>query len=210
MKTEINTIAVIGAGPAGREFALAAVRAGYRTVLEDISENRLDEAIAWIQLAVQKGTQRGAAAGTASAILSANLVAARTMEAALREADLIIETAADEMETKIELFTIFDKFAKPNAIFASNTVSLPIAEMAAVTFCAERCVGLHVFIAPGNSPALGLVYAPETSEETIAACREVGRRMSREVLLIQESQNGAGGDSQQPESSATWKRMGQT
>jgi hypothetical protein len=67
-----------------------------------------------------------------------------------------------------------------------------------------------LFLAPGSVPALGLVRAPETSEETIAACRKVGRRMGREVLLIHGSENGTGGNSQQPASSATWKRMGQT
>jgi 3-hydroxybutyryl-CoA dehydrogenase len=92
------------------------------------------------------------------------------------------------MEVKIELFTIFDKFAKPGAIFASTATSLSITEMAAVTFCPERCIGMHFMADAQNAGRLELVKGLETSEETIAACREVGRRMSREVCLLSDEQ----------------------
>jgi 3-hydroxybutyryl-CoA dehydrogenase len=91
------------------------------------------------------------------------------------------------MEMKLELFTIFDKFAKPGSIFASNTSSLSITEMAAVTFCPERCVGMHFFNPVPKMKLLEVVKALETSEETIAACRQVGRRMGKEVVVVRES-----------------------
>jgi 3-hydroxyacyl-CoA dehydrogenase len=118
----------------------------------------------------------------------ANLTTAASAEDASREADLIIEAVADEMEMKIELFTIFDKFAKPGAIFASTTTSLSISEMAAVTFCPERCIGMRFFGDAPNANRLELVKAGETSEETIAACREVVRRMGKQVLVTREEQ----------------------
>jgi 3-hydroxyacyl-CoA dehydrogenase len=111
------------------------------------------------------------------------------------------------MEMKIEMFTIFDKFAKPDAIFANSSPSLSIAELAAVTFCPERCIGLRFVpsrnvaqpVAQGGVPgalrlvgmcgkdtALELVRAPQTSEETVARCREVGRRMGKEVIVVAE------------------------
>src|SRR5258705_13542637 len=100
MGTEIQTIAVIGAGRDGRETACAALRAGYRTMLEDVSDLRLEQAVEWI--------------ASVSADASSRLVLSRTIEGAIREADLLIEAVAEEMEIKIEMFTIFDKFAKPN------------------------------------------------------------------------------------------------
>jgi 3-hydroxyacyl-CoA dehydrogenase len=173
MATEIRTIAVIGAGHDGREFAYAALRAGYRTILEDVSDSRLEQAIAWI--------------ASVDADASSRLVASRTVEAAVREADLIIEAVADEMEMKIEMFTIFDKFVKPDAILASSSRSVPIAELVAVTFCPEHCVGMRFVSVAGHADALELVRTPRTSEKTIARCREVGLRMGKDVAVAAES-----------------------
>jgi 3-hydroxybutyryl-CoA dehydrogenase len=169
MTAEIKTIAVIGASELGREFASAALLAGYRVILEDVSENRLARAVDWIARANPYARLR--------------LVLASTVEGAVREADLIIEAVAEEMEMKIEMFSIFDKFAKPNAIFASSSSSLSIAELAAVTFCPERCVGLRLVSSSPQMDAVELARTPQTSEEIIARCREVGRRMGKEIIV---------------------------
>ena len=84
------------------------------------------------------------------------------------------------------MFTIFDKFAKPNAILASPTEELSIADLASVTFCPERCIGLRFAPRDAKETALELVRTPETSVATIAACREVGRRMRKEVTVVRE------------------------
>jgi len=106
---------------------------------------------------------------------------------AIRDADLIIEAVPEEMEMKLELFTIFDKFAKPNAIFASNTSSLSITDMSDVTVCRDRCIGMHFFNPVPKMKLLELVKTPFTSEETLATCREVGRRMGKEVVVVKDS-----------------------
>lgn len=172
MTKEIVTIAVIGAGDLGREIAALALLAGYCTILEDVSESRL-EGVA-------------AAVSRLGGGLGSHLITANTVEDAVRDADLILEAVAEEMEIKIELFTIFDKFAKPGAIFASSSPSLSIADMASVTFCAERCIGMRFPAAAAGRNGLELVCAPETSEETAATCREVARRMGKEIIVVQE------------------------
>ena len=175
MPSEIQTIAVIGAGNQGRAIAMAALLGGYRTILEDVSENRLKRAAAWIA----GGANVGAEARS-------RLVLASKIEEAVREADLIVEAVAEEMEMKIEMFTIFDKFAKPDAIFASSSPSLAIAELAAVTFCPERCIGMRFASKTGHADTLELVRTPQTSEETVARCRAVGLRMGKEVMVVAE------------------------
>src|SRR5258708_18721982 len=112
MVSDIQTIAVIGAGDVGREIALACLLGGYRTILEDISESRLERAAACI-----------ADRANASAQASSRLRIASNVEEAVREADLIIEAGAAEMEMKVEMFTIFDKIAKPDGIFSSHPAS---------------------------------------------------------------------------------------
>src|SRR5258708_16564450 len=140
MASDIQTIAVIGAGEVGREIALACLLGGYRTILEDISESRLERAAAWI-----------ADRANASAQARSRLRTASNIEEAVREADLIIEAVAEEMEMKIEMFTIFDKFAKPDAIFGSSSPSLSISEFGAVTFFPQRCLGLRFVSSAGQS-----------------------------------------------------------
>jgi 3-hydroxybutyryl-CoA dehydrogenase len=171
MTNGIQTIAVIGAGEQGREIACDALLAGYRTLLEDVSENRLQRAADWIANVSTEARSR--------------LVLASKIEEAVREADLLIEAVADEMEMKIEMFTIFDKFAKPNAILASTSRSVSIAELAEVTFCRERCIGMRFLSSPGES-ALELTCTADTSETTIAACQEVGRRLGKDVTILKD------------------------
>ncbi len=109
------------------------------------------------------------------------------MEDVCREADLLIEAVPEEMEVKLEIFTIFDKFAKPGAILASNTSSLSVTEMASITFRAEDCIGMHFFNPVPKMKLLEIVRALETSEATLQTCVEVGRRMGKEVVVIRES-----------------------
>jgi 3-hydroxybutyryl-CoA dehydrogenase len=183
---EIKTIAIVGAAKLGRSIAYASALSGFRTIFEDISPTTLEQGIAWIAQALGDAVSRGVIQAADREAALSNLATVNSAEDASRQADLIIETVSDEMEMKIELFTIFDKFAKPGAIFASTTTSLSISEMAAVTFCPERCIGTRFFLDERRVERLELVKGRETSEETIADCRAMGRRMGREVAVLTE------------------------
>lgn len=186
MKLSINTIAVIGAGARGRSIAWLCVAGGYRTILEDVFPRTLEEGIAWVRARLEqsRGTQQNEKNGFGRT--PGEIVGAGSVEDAIREADLVIEAVAEEMEAKIELFTIFDKFAKPNAILASSSPALSIAEMAEVTYCAERCIGMRFGEESGDSLPVELVTTRETSRETLEACGEVVRRMGREAVVAAE------------------------
>jgi 3-hydroxybutyryl-CoA dehydrogenase len=187
---EIRTIAVIGAGKTGRSIALAAVNGGYRTILEDISRAVREQGLSWIQHALDEAHSSGTIPASPKKGLFSLLTTASAAEDACREADLIIEAVPEEMEMKTELFTIFDKFAKPGAIFATSASSLSIAEMASVTLYRERCIGMRFSRQAGAKLLLELVKGPDTSEETVASCREVGRRIGSEVVEVQEPVSG--------------------
>jgi 3-hydroxybutyryl-CoA dehydrogenase len=187
MTSQIKTIAVIGAGTMGRGIAYASAFGGYSTVLEDISQRKLDDGMGWINQAFDEGVSKGKVdSGVRDRAL--HLIAtATTVQDAIRDADLIIEAVPEEMEMKMELFTIFDKFAKPKAIFASNTSSLSISDMSELTVARDRCIGMHFFNPVPKMKLIELVKTPLTSEETVAACTEVGQRMGKEVVLVAES-----------------------
>jgi 3-hydroxybutyryl-CoA dehydrogenase len=184
---EIKTIGVIGAGTMGRGIAYAAAFGGYRTVLEDVSPEMLEQASAYISQALEEGVAREKVTAEQKTKALANLTTSRSVEDLCREADLLIEAVPEELEVKLEIFTIFDKFAKPNAIMASNTSSLSITEMASITFRAENCIGMHFFNPVPKMKLLEIVRALETSEATLQSCVEVGRRMGKEVVVIRES-----------------------
>jgi 3-hydroxybutyryl-CoA dehydrogenase len=195
-RMEIKTIAVVSAGDSGRRIAYASSLGGFRTILEDISPSVLEQGISWIEEVLGQEVSRGEIGGAARDAALANLSTANSAEHASRDADLIIEAVPDEIEMKIELFTVFDKFAKPGAIFATTTASPSISELAAVTFCPERCIGMRFYADASRMRRLDLVRGRETSAETIAICYETGRRMVKKVSVWKEDHvmSAGGGD----------------
>ena len=184
---DIQTIGVIGAGTMGRGITYAALAGGYRTVLEDVSSAMLDHAAGYLRDTFAESVTRGKATAEQVEQALANFSTSNRVQDVCREADLLIEAVPEEMELKLEIFTIFDKFSKPHAILASNTSSLSITELAAITFRAADCIGLHFFNPVPKMKLLEIVRGLETSEAAISTCAEVGRRMGKEVVVVRES-----------------------
>ena len=184
---EVKTIGIIGAGTMGRGIAYAAAVGGYRTILEDVMPETLAKGMAWIEQSLDEGVQRGKLEAAARDAALARIETSSSVENVCREADFLIEAVPEEMELKLELFTLFDKFAKPKAVLASNTSSLSVADMADMTYRPELCEGMHFFNPVPKMKLIEIVKAPKTSDETIAVCREVGGRMGKEVVVVKES-----------------------
>jgi 3-hydroxybutyryl-CoA dehydrogenase len=183
----VKTIAVIGAGTMGRGIAYAAAFGGYDTVLEDVSRDVLEQGIAWIRQSFEEGVARGKVETSVRDRALSLISTASNVEDAIRDADLIIEAVPEELEMKLELFTIFDKFAKTGAIFASNTSSLSITDFTDVTVSRDRCIGMHFFNPVPKMRLIELTRTPYTSDKTVAICREVAHRMHKEVVLVNEA-----------------------
>ena len=184
---EIKTIAVIGAGTMGRGIAHVAALGGYRTILEDLLPNALRRAESEIRNNLDKAVEMGkVSSGDAKAAVG-RLEYAGSVEDAAREADLVIEAVPEELESKIEIFTLLDKVCRPGTFLASNTSSLSITEVAAVTYRANKCVGMHFFNPVHKMKLIEIVRAAQTDDETIAAAAEVGKRMGKEIVVIKES-----------------------
>jgi 3-hydroxybutyryl-CoA dehydrogenase len=184
---EIRTIAVIGAGIMGGGIAHVAALSGYRTILEDILPASLRKAEAEIRSNLDKAVELGKIEKADADQAFASLEYASTVEEAAREADLVIEAVPEEMESKIEIFTLLDKICRPHTILASNTSSLSITEIASVTYRPRKCLGMHFFNPVHKMKLLEVVRALESDEETIVAATQVGKRMGKEVVVIKES-----------------------
>jgi 3-hydroxybutyryl-CoA dehydrogenase len=180
---EIRTIAVIGAGALGREIAYASALGGYRTILEDILPASLRNAAAELREHLARAADVGSVSEAEANAAFSRLEYAATVEQAAREADLVMEAVPDEMESKIEIFTLLDKICRPATILASNTSTLSVTELASVTYRAPKVLGMR-FANSSATKLLEIVRGRETSEETLAACADVARRLGREVVIV--------------------------
>jgi 3-hydroxybutyryl-CoA dehydrogenase len=184
---EARTVAVIGAGIMGRGIAHAAALGGYRTILEDILPSALRRAGDEIRANLDKAVELGKVSASEAQEAMGRMEYAGTVDEAARAADLVIEAVPEEMESKIEIFTLLDKICRPETILASNTSSLSITEIASVTYRPKKCVGMHFFNPVHKMKLLEIVRALETSDDTLATAVEAGRRMKKEVVVIKES-----------------------
>jgi 3-hydroxybutyryl-CoA dehydrogenase len=184
---EIRTIAVIGAGEMGRGIAQASALGGYRTILEDILPSSLRTAAAEIRECLAKVAGVGTIGRPEVDAALQRLEFSSTVEQAARDADLVIEAVPEEMESKIEIFTLLDKIGKPSTILASNTSTLSVTEIASVTYRATKVLGMRFAYPVYSMKMLEMVRGLETDDETIAACAEVGRRMGKDVVVIKDN-----------------------
>lgn len=186
---EAGTIAVIGAGALGRSIAQLSALGGFPTILEDILPASLSRAGNEIRAALSSAVADGALAQPAVDAVLARIEYASSVEQAARSASLVIEAVPDELESKIEIFTLLDKVAKPATILVSTTALLSITELASVTYRAKKILGMRFSFPIGQTQPLEIIRGQETDDATLAAGVEVARRMSLKVVVIQEARS---------------------
>jgi 3-hydroxybutyryl-CoA dehydrogenase len=186
---ELKTVAVIGAGRMGRVLALLSARAGFHTALEDVLPSNLRKAASALD------TVR---ARELSSYPTLKFVS--SVEDAAREADLILDSVPDELESKLEIFSLLDRMAPPRSVLLTPTTALSIADLASCTHRAERCVGFSIAggIDGGEVPerllepdaAVRLTYPRATLPEVLQLVRSFWRAagVSCEVMAdLQEA-----------------------
>jgi 3-hydroxybutyryl-CoA dehydrogenase len=187
---EITTLAVIGAGITGRGIAQAAALGGYRTILEDILPTSLRRAEDEFRDILEKAIATGKISRRDAVAVLERLQYASSVEEAARQADLVIEAVPDEWESKSEIFILLDKICKPQTILVSSTAMLSVTEIASVTYRASKILGMHFSNPVHKMKRLELVRTAETEDEALAACREVARRMRKEVVVFADGVSG--------------------
>ena len=170
----IRTVAVIGAGEQGRAFALRCARAGFATILEDVMPARL-------RRAREEFDQLTAPAPEQSTLLSFAL----TVEDAVRNADVAIDFVPDELESKLEIFSLVDRMAPPKTILCTPTKVLSITDLGSCTYRAERCVALRVAGDLLDGPLL-LIPGAKAGEAILNAVRAWLEAMGLPVSVGQD------------------------
>jgi 3-hydroxybutyryl-CoA dehydrogenase len=178
------TVAIIGAGPLGRLLALAAAKAGFGVLLEDVMPSNLHHA----QEALR--AELGAEALGAEALGASSRVAfVATIEDAVQHADLAIDCVPDELESKLEILWLLDRMAPPRTVLATPTTRLSISDLASCTYRADKVIGIGVeasSLAAGAVSAIEMRTTAKTSEETVALLTVFWRRLGFEPAFVRE------------------------
>ena len=172
-----DRVTVVGAGQMGSGIAQVAAVAGYDVTLVDVSPPALDRARAGIERSLAKLVEKGRLERDAADAAVARI--APSGEPA--PADLAIEAATEDVELKLRIFRELDAAAGDGAVLASNTSSIPITRLAAVTARPERVVGMHFMTPVPLMPLVELIRGLDTSDETAAFVRAAAERMGKTV-----------------------------
>ncbi|HEV2802425.1 MAG TPA: 3-hydroxyacyl-CoA dehydrogenase family protein [Pyrinomonadaceae bacterium] len=181
----IETIAVLGAGTMGHGIAQVAALVGYRVVLRDVEREFLMRGLRAIEDNLEKGIRRGKTT-EAERDLVLQRIRGATSLAETAHADLYIEAIPERMELKQETLSEVERIAERDFLFATNTSSLSITEIARAARRPERVVGMHFFNPVHIMRLVEIVVGSETSEETVEAVRAVGRRMRKEPITVRD------------------------
>lgn len=181
----IQRISVLGAGTMGHGIAHVAAQAGFRTTLYDIEQHLVDRGCARVEANLDKGVARGKVTEEARAAALGNLSGTTDLEVAA-DADLVIEAIPERLDLKRQVFGELDSKAPAECIFASNTSSLSIAEIAAATGRPERVLGMHFFNPVHIMALLEVVVHDGTSDATLAAARDVAAAMGKSAIVVED------------------------
>lgn len=183
----VKKITVIGSGIMGSGIAHVSALAGFDTVLYDISKETLNKGLEAITKNLDKGIEIGKTTPEEKSKTLSHIELNDNLESSIKESDFVIEAAPEKIDLKINLFLTLDKTCKPETIFATNTSSLSITEIAAVTGRPQKCIGMHFFNPVHKMKLVEIIRALETNEETIRITQDVSRQMEKEIVTIKES-----------------------
>ena len=181
----IEKIGIVGAGQMGRGIAQVAAFSGYEVFLFDVSKEAVDSGLDFIQKQLDRGVSKEKWTQDIADDALSRISGVTDMEA-MYEVDLAIEAATENKKVKFEIFKSLDEAIKPEAILATNTSSISITEIAAVTSRPEKVAGMH-FMNP--VPVMKLVEGIsglETSPETFKTVEEVSQKMGKTFVKARD------------------------
>ncbi len=188
---KLRNVLVVGAGTMGSQIALQTALSGRHEVyLVDAAQEQLDRARAQNEKLVARGVEKGRYSEEAGAGALEAISLGTDLEAAAHAADLVIEAVFEDFAVKSDIFVRADAAAPAHTILASNSSSIVISRLAAVTGRPDRCCNLHFFHPVTVMPLCEVVQGPETSDETIAAAMEFVRGIDRVPVHIRREVHG--------------------
>ena len=190
ISTTINRIAVLGSGIMGHGIAQVSAMAGYSVVLRDIEQSFLDKAMEKIKWSLNKLVEKEKLTQADADRIFARITPVIDLKQALSGADLLIEAVPEDMSVKKKVYAEVDSAADSKTLYASNTSTLPITEMAALTNRPDRFVGLHFFNPPQLMPLVEVIPGGRTNDSMVAMAMEFVKKVGKQPVLCKKDVAG--------------------
>jgi 3-hydroxybutyryl-CoA dehydrogenase len=183
---DVKTIGIVGAGIMGNGIAQAFAMSGFAVTMTDIAEGALQKGLATVSGSLDRLIKKEKITGGQKAEALARIKTTTDM-AALKDVDLIIEAATENLELKIKIFKQLDDLAKPEAIIASNTSSISITKLAAATRRPAQVIGMHFFNPVPMMALVEVIRGLQTSDATYAAVETLARTAGKTAVQVKNS-----------------------
>jgi 3-hydroxybutyryl-CoA dehydrogenase len=183
---EIKKVGIIGAGTMGNGIAHVFARSGYSVILCDVEQRFLERGLATITKNLEREVAKGkiSAEEKTSALKKIEPV---TERAKLAECDFIVEAATEKFEIKTEIFRDLDRLARPEVILASNTSSISITKLAAITKRPDKMIGMHFFNPVPVMKLVEVIRGLATSQETFNETRDLSVKLDKTPVEVNDA-----------------------
>lgn len=182
----INNVVVIGAGTMGNGIVHISAQFGYSVTMVDVNQSALDRGLATITKNLERQVQKGTLTEEQKNATLSSITLSTDLESSAKNADLVIEAASENFEIKKSIFQTLDSVCKPECILASNTSSISITQIAAVTKRQANVIGMHFFNPVPIMKLCELVRGQATSDETYLAVREMAEKLAKVPVEVQD------------------------
>jgi 3-hydroxybutyryl-CoA dehydrogenase len=184
---EIKKIAVLGAGQMGNGIAHVCAQAGYQVKMRDIEQRFIDKAMDTIRKNLERGLKKEKITEEEMEDTVGRIEGTLSLEDAVKDADLVIEAVPEIVDLKLKTWKEVDEKAPDHTILASNTSSISITQMAAVTKRPEKFVGMHFFNPVPVMRLVEIIKGAATSDETVGVIEQVSEKLNKETVLVNEA-----------------------
>ena len=174
-------------GTMGSQIGIVCARAGYETTMLDMAPEQVERGMKSIQGFLKAQEKKGKIEQEAKDRVLSLITTGTDIPEAVKDADLVIEAVFEDVEVKKDIFRKLDEATPKEAILASNTSTLWVAEIAAATKRPERCIGTHFLIPAALTPLVEVVRGPETSDETHNTVIDFLGKCEKEAVTVADS-----------------------
>ena len=188
MKVEdVKKICVVGAGLMGNGIAQVCAQAGFEVAMRDIEDRFVENGLNIIKKNLSRGVSKGKITQEQMNEIVSKIKGTTDLKAAAYNADVVIEAIIENRDLKRRVYAELDEICKPECIFASNTSSISITDMASATNRADKFIGMHFFNPVPVMRLVEIIKGYDTSEETYRFIDELSKKLGKETVLVNEA-----------------------
>ena len=184
---DIQKVCVLGAGAMGAGIAQVCAQAGYAVAMRDIEQKFVDAGFRRIRGPLMKRVEKGKMTSEEVEAIVSRIQGTTDVAAAAKGAQLVIEAVPEKMELKKQVWAEAERACPPDVVFASNTSSLSITEMAAATKRPDRFVGMHFFNPAPVMKLVEVIRGSETSKDTVAFAKAFCVKIAKDPVEVKEA-----------------------